>query len=258
MPTPRLIILGSSSGKASAHRAGSSYLLDLGSHGVLIDCGDGATRNFLQAGYAPEWVDHILISHTHADHAAGLPYFMQQRYLPGTKNPLTIHCPGEAAGPLNAIFNFGYLFKDRLPFPIEYKPLIERWPLDLDGAQVTAYPTTHLAGLRAHAERLGLPNRGECFAMRVQVGDRVILYSADLGSLNDLDAIPTPIDWLLVETTHVPLERLWPWAESRRIRRIVLTHLADDFDFDVVAHARPTTAAEILIAEDGTALDVND
>ena len=55
--------------------------------------------------------------------------------------------------------------------------------------------------------------------MRMEVEGTVILYSADLGTLNDLDMAPTPIDWLLVESSHVALEELWPWVNERGIKR---------------------------------------
>ena len=252
----KLVILGSSAGLASRTRAGSCYLFDCGDEGVLFDIGDGATRNFLASGFTPDWVRHIVITHTHADHVGGIGYFLQQRYLTGTTAPLTIHCPGEAAGPIKAIFNFGYMFKDKLPFKIEYKPHVERYPSLVGPMRVTPYPTMHLAAMRDLAEAKGLPNRGECYAMRIEVGGKVILYSADIVSISDLDAVQVPIDWLLVESTHVSLNELWPWAEEREIKRVIITHIADSFDISKVALGKSQTSAEIMIAEDLMTLDI--
>lgn len=252
----KLIILGSSAGLASKTRAGSCYLIDCGDEGMLFDIGDGATRNFLAAGYSADWVSHIVITHTHADHVGGLGYFLQQRYLTGTKSPLTIHCPGEAVGPIKAVFNMGYMFKDKLPFAIDYKPHVGRYPSLIGCLRVTPYPTAHLNAMREFAEDKGLPNRGECFAMRIEAGERVILYSADIAGINDLDAVPTAIDWLLVESTHVALDRLWPWAEERAIQRIIITHIADTFDTSKAANGKLQTKAEIIVAEDGLKFDI--
>lgn len=252
----RLHILGSSSGLASKTREASCYLLDCGDHGVFFDLGDGATRNFLAAGYAPEWITHIVITHTHADHLGGLWYFLQQRYLSGTDKPLSMHCPGEAVGPIKSVFNLGYMFKDKLPFVIEYKPHVERHPVLIGALRVTPFPTSHLTEARSYSEQKGLPNRGECFAQRIEAGKTTILYSADLGRLDDLDIVPTPIDWLLIESTHTPLDHLWPWAAERRIKRIIITHLADDFDLSKVTRGKDATSAEILIAADGMFLDI--
>ena len=252
----KLIILGSSAGLASKTRAGSCYLVDCGDEGVLFDIGDGATRNFLAQGYTPDWVNHIVITHTHADHVGGIGYFLQQRYLSGTKNSLTIHCPGEAAGPIKAVFNFGYMFKDKLPFKIDYRPHVERYPSLIGPLRVTPYPTTHLIAMRSFAEEKGLPNRGECYAMRIEAGPTVIVYSADIGSIDDLDYVQLPIDWLLVESTHAALDRLWPWVEERKIKRVMITHIADSFDTSKVAEGKSHTSAEIMIAQDGLTLDI--
>lgn len=252
----KLVILGSSAGLASKTRAGSCYLVDCGDEGVLFDIGDGATRNFLAQGYTADWVNRVVITHTHADHVSGIGYFLQQRYLTGTDRPLTIHCPGESAGPIKAIFNFGYMFKDKLPFKLEYKPHIERYPSLIGPLRITPYPTQHLASMREFAEEKGLPNRGECYAMRIEAGGKVILYSADIVSINDLDSVQTPIDWLLVESTHVDLDQLWPWVEERPITRVIITHIADSFDMSKVSLGKSRTSAEIIIAEDLMSLDI--
>ena len=246
---PRLIILGSSSGLASAYRAASSYLLDLGTHGVLLDCGDGATRNFRHAGFLTEWVKRIVITHTHSDHIGGLPYFLQQRYLSGTKSPLAIHCPTLAATELENVLAFHHLYSERFPFVTRIESLVPRCEIDAGGVVLTPFPTTHLDSIRPGEQ-------DESFAIRIAVKGEVIVYSSDIGRREDLDAIPGPIDSLLVETTHVPLGDLWPWVKQRRIARVILTHLADDFDLSIVERARRETDAEVLVAADEMVLDL--
>jgi ribonuclease Z len=254
--TPKLVILGSASGSASAYRAASAYLLDLGEQGVLLDCGDGVTQGLLAAGYNPDWVSDAFVSHTHADHVGGLSYYLQARYLTGTDNPLTIHCPSEAIEPLQALFRFGYLFQQRMPFTIQFDGLAAGKTCNLAHVAVTPYPTTHLARHAHVASELGYPNRGECFAFRTVVAGRAILYSADLGDLSDLDQVTEPIDWLLIETTHVDLDDLWPWVEARGISCVVLTHIADDFNPHVVTGGSNHTPLRIMIAEDGIVLPI--
>ena len=119
--TPRLVILGSSAGLASTHRAASSYLLDCGDYGIMLDCGDGATRNYLSMGYRPEWLTHLFISHTHADHICGVSYFVQQRHLSRTDIPFTIHCAPEVIDFLTNVLQSGYLFLKRLSFDLVFE-----------------------------------------------------------------------------------------------------------------------------------------
>jgi ribonuclease BN (tRNA processing enzyme) len=252
--TPKLVICGSSAGHASAHRASSSYLLDVGDEGVLIDCGDGATRNFLHAGYKTDWVQHIFISHTDPDHWCGLPYFIVQRHLSATADNLTVHCPAEAINTFQAMLIMGNLFPEKLRFTISFEALTDGEGVTIGNETMTPIGTTHLARARALAVEHGHPNRGECFAMRWAIGDHVLLYSADLGGLSDLDRVETPIDTLLIETSHVDLDALWPWAAEREIKRIILTHIADTFDQSIVNAAPKYTDAEIILAEDGMTL----
>lgn len=251
----RLILLGTGSGKASAHRASSSYLLDLGDHGVLLDIGDGATRSFLAAGYTSDWVTDIVITHPHADHVCGFGYFVQQRHLTRTDRPLVIHSAPQLHTMLVEIIEFGMLYSDRLSFEYSFRSLVEGTPTKVGGTQVTPFPTTHQAAMREHALATGRRDPGDTMALLVRVGDTTLLYSADLGSLHDLDFAPGLYDWLLIETTHVPLADLWPWLGERSIKRVILTHIGDDFDSSQIEIAAKNTPAEIIVAEDGMAFD---
>jgi ribonuclease BN (tRNA processing enzyme) len=253
---PRLIILGSSAGLASAHRAASSYLLDCGDYGIMIDCGDGATRNFLSLGFRPEWVEHLFISHTHADHIFGVPYFIQQRHLSRTDVPITIHCAPEVIEFLTDVLQSGYLFLKRLSFDLVFEPVKPRTPWQNDLVRITPYPTTHVDTMRAYAKEHGWPDRGGCTAFHVSSGHRTLLYSADLGSLNDLRSVPGSINWLLIETSHVELDQLWTWVEERGIQQVILTHIADDFDLGCIENAAKYTSAKVLAATDGLTLDL--
>ncbi len=250
MNPPHLLILGSSSGLASAHRASSSYLLDLDTQGIMIDCGDGATRNFLAAGYRAEWVSEIVVSHTHADHICGLPYFVQQRHLAKSSKPLTIYCAPEGIDALKNLLVLGHLYPEWLPFDIRWVPITPRTPWDTCGIQLTAFPTSHLSRQRIFAPEHGYPDPGDCYAFHVDINGRSLVYSSDLGSLNDLNSVPQPIDWLLIETTHVPLDELWPWAETHRVKRIILTHLSDEFDEAQIALAGKFPSISAVVAHD--------
>lgn len=222
----------------------------------MIDCGDGATRNFLSAGFRPEWVTHLFISHTHADHVCGVSYFVQQRHLSRTDTPLTIHCAPEVIGFLTDVLQSGYLFLKRLSFEIVFDPVEPFTPWHNDRMTITPYPTTHVDTMRAYAKEHGWPDRGGCTAFHIASGSHTLLYSADLGTLDDLRTIPRRIDWLLIETSHVSLDDLWNWVDERGIKRVILTHIADDFDWNAVADAHKYTAAGVLIAADGMTLEL--
>jgi glyoxylase-like metal-dependent hydrolase (beta-lactamase superfamily II) len=56
------------------------YLVDCGSSAVLIDSGAGIEpqrieREIRDAGFAPDRISHLLLTHGHADHSGGAAYF---------------------------------------------------------------------------------------------------------------------------------------------------------------------------------------
>jgi hydroxyacylglutathione hydrolase len=58
------------------------YLVDCGGSMVLVDTGAGIepdriTQEIRSAGFAPEQVSHVLLTHGHADHSGGAAYFQR-------------------------------------------------------------------------------------------------------------------------------------------------------------------------------------
>ncbi|MFH1786087.1 MAG: ribonuclease Z [archaeon] len=60
---------------------------------TLLDCGEGAQREMIKNGLSIMKVRRILITHLHADHAAGLFSLPQSLYLLNRREPLDIYGP---------------------------------------------------------------------------------------------------------------------------------------------------------------------
>src|SRR5579875_2459714 len=59
------------------------YLVDCGSSAVLIDSGAGIEPHLIEreiatAGFAPDRISHLLLTHGHADHSGGTAYFHER------------------------------------------------------------------------------------------------------------------------------------------------------------------------------------
>jgi ribonuclease Z len=65
-------ILGSSSATPATDRHPSAQFLNLRDHCMLIDCGEGTQIQMLHYRFKHSRVNHIFISHLHADHYLGL------------------------------------------------------------------------------------------------------------------------------------------------------------------------------------------
>lgn len=79
----KLTILGCGICIMKEDRTGPAYLVEAGNQLLLLDCGWGFGKNFLKAGYELRNLDHILISHPHADHMGNLMNILQSIFVSG-------------------------------------------------------------------------------------------------------------------------------------------------------------------------------
>ena len=59
---------------------------------ILIDCGEGTQRQLLRSVGLPD-IEHVFLTHFHADHFLGLPGMLKTFALRGREVPLTIYGP---------------------------------------------------------------------------------------------------------------------------------------------------------------------
>lgn len=84
----KLIFLGSGAA-FTLENYHSNILLEIdNTHRLLIDCGSDARHSLAKQGFTYDAIDHVYISHAHADHAGGLEWLGFSRY-----NPFLSHRP---------------------------------------------------------------------------------------------------------------------------------------------------------------------
>lgn len=252
MPDATFTILGSSAGMPQPERGNSGYVLDAGGRLFQVDCGGGVSRAFRSAGFDPLNVERIIISHTHPDHISDLPLYIQMQYLAGRRAPLTIHIPEEALEPTQAMCRMMYIIEQKLPFDLSFMIVHPDEPVESDGVTIQPVANSHLKKYEPFVEEYGLANKQQCFSFRITIEGKTILYSADLGSEKDLLDHLKGIDLLVIESTHIDLETVLARAAQDRVGRIVLTHIAEDYDIDIaLSAARKMGLKNVEIAEDG-------
>ena len=89
-----LTILGAGVPTPTRRRWGSSYLLEIGSESILVDCGPAATLKLLRTGRSPVDVERVFFTHHHFDHNADFPCFVLTRWDQASAAP-----PLEVVGP---------------------------------------------------------------------------------------------------------------------------------------------------------------
>jgi ribonuclease BN (tRNA processing enzyme) len=232
-------------------RACSGYLLDVDGSLSLFDCGSGVVSSFLRCGFDPQHLTRVFISHTHSDHVSDLTLLIQMLHGLRRTSPLTVFVPDEFVSPFGSLLRAVYLIPEKLSLPLEIVGYDSGVLLDAE-ITVAAIANTHQAVQMPLIQHLGLPNRGECFSFRISVGGTSVLYSADLGSFDDIRGHLSDLSLCVVETTHIALECVFDQAAKSPDLQFVLSHLGDGDDIQRLrAKVAATGLSNIRLAEDG-------
>ncbi|MCP4685060.1 MAG: MBL fold metallo-hydrolase [bacterium] len=251
-----ITILGSSSGMPQPDRACSGYLLKTGDSLSLFDCGSGVVSSFLRCGFDPIKLDRVFISHTHSDHVSDLTLLIQTLHGRSSGRKLEIYLPEEFVAPFAAYLPAVYLPPQRLRLDLEIIGFSEGTVFSGD-LHVSAVPNSHQAKLRDEMKRLGFANKGQSFSFRIEIGEKSVLYSADLGSFADIRDHLEDVDYVIVETTHVDLQEILDHARQSTVGAYVLTHLGNSEEVAVLRQqVKDSGLKNMLIAEDGLRLEI--
>jgi ribonuclease Z len=212
--------------------AHSSYLIAHSGRGYLLDCGEGASSSMVRQRVDTSTIETIFISHTHSDHILGLPMFLQMEYLKNRTASLRVHVPAEFTGLLQSLLEGVYLFPGKLRFEFAIVPIEEGFVFDDGYVRISAKPNSHLrAAVNIELLSTGkYSNRMQCFSFEVAADGRRLLYSGDIGTLDDIVEEMVGVDLLVVEGVHCNMEQLPRLLIESGVGRCVLTHLPSTSD----------------------------
>ena len=249
-------ILGSASGMPQPDRACSGYLLERGENLSRIDCGGGVTSSFLLHGFDPRRLDRVFISHTHSDHVGDLALLIQLLHGVPTERRLDVYLPDEFVEPFKDYLNAVYLIPDRLSLELCIHGYKGGLVYD-DCFRLTALANTHQTKLASDIQRLGLPNKMQCFSFRIDADGGSLFYSADVGSFDDVRPHLKELDYALVETTHIQVQQLLDHAASSSVKRYILTHLGGSEEvIELQQKIAGAGISNLVLADDGMRLDL--
>jgi len=86
----------------------------------MIDCGEGAQKEFQRRRLKFNKLNHIFITHTHGDHVLGLPGLLGTLALSKCDGELTIHTFPDAIHLLKKMVDF---FCGALPYSLRWEPI---------------------------------------------------------------------------------------------------------------------------------------
>ncbi len=194
---------------ASREVTGTCYLLETGSHRVLIDCGifqggdHDSARNQLPFPFAPGEIDAVFLTHPHMDHVGRVPQLVKRGY----RGPIFATAPTADLAKL--------LWKDMLTvmqdaFRREQTPpLYDEEDVARAGERLEAVEYEHATEICAGAFRVKFHDAGHVLGssfIEFQTEGHTIVFSGDLG--NDDVPILRPTarrpkcDALVIESTY--------------------------------------------------------
>jgi ribonuclease Z len=150
-----VVFLGTSGSAPTAQRATSATLVRRGGDRILVDCGEGTQRQLLRSDVGLVDLEHIFLTHYHADHYLGLPGMLKTFALRGREVPMTLYGPSglrELLSSLRRVFG-------RLTYPLETVELGPGEVLARSGYEIRTFSVDHgpqaLGYLIAEATRPG-------------------------------------------------------------------------------------------------------
>jgi ribonuclease BN (tRNA processing enzyme) len=194
---------------------------------ALIDCGATSLVAMNRLAIDRSAVDTIFISHFHADHFAGLPFFiLEANYVHKRKHALTIAGPPGLKSRYAAVMENGFpgTKEMELSFPLTLKELEIGKPSDIGHIRVTPFHVLHD------------DRAGPCLGFRFEAEGKVIGFSGDTEWTDTVIDIGRDADLFICEaytrdkpiTTHMALSALERNLDRIRPKRLVLTHMSDD------------------------------
>jgi phosphoribosyl 1,2-cyclic phosphate phosphodiesterase len=186
---------------------------------ILIDAGPDIRAQLLAARVAR--IDHVIITHAHADHMMGLDELRAINRMMGKALPL--HAMPETLADLT--IRFGYAFQP--PTPGFYRPSLTPHPVEPG-------ETLSLGGLSI---RLIEQDHHVMRTLGLRIGD--FAYCTDVVRLptESLEALSGIQSWVVgcfsanPHPVHAHVGQVRDWAQALGARRTILTHMSNGLDY---------------------------
>ena len=252
----RLTVLGSGAACPPGGQNSSGYLLTDGGQSILLDCGQGVASALLKARPA-FGLDHIIISHMHADHFIDvLPLrFRVTRDMAGLAQGeprTTLHLPPGGVATLKVILEAVTFPGDFCSNTFRIREYDPAATLELGPLRVRFAPTAHY-----------IP----AWAIRID-GSACLTYSGDTAPCEAVTELARDCDLFLCEATlaesergdvkgHCTPEEAAAMAAAAEARRLLLTHFWYGTNLAKVESAgRRHYGGPLALARDGLRLDL--
>lgn len=217
----KLVLLGTNGGPlVRLNRSSPAQAIMIDNVAYLVDCGEGTVRQLVAAGIPLEAVQHIFITHHHADHNLGYGSLLLVSWATGLASPLTVHGPPPLANITEAFLAMNAYDLETRAASTGRQPLAE-------GVRVEEFSEGGIVleddRVRVTAARVDHPPVDHAYAFRFDGPDRSIVISGDTAPSDNLVRLATGADVLVHEVLYLPaVERV---AGELSLARTLTEHL---------------------------------
>jgi ribonuclease BN (tRNA processing enzyme) len=241
----RLQFIGSGDAFGSGGRFNTCLHLTGEGIDALIDCGASSLIAMKRLDIDRNAIDTILLTHFHADHFAGVPFFVLDAQLVAKRTrPLLIAGPPGLRAWYDRVFAATFPGERKLPFPLALQEVEIGKPNAIGALRVTSYPMRHD------------DKAGPCLAYRIEAGGKTLSYSGDGEWTDALAQAAAGADLFVCECymfekivrAHMSFATLREKLPATGAKRVILTHMSED----MLRRLRDT---DYVTAEDGLAVE---
>lgn len=237
----RVTFVGSGGPVVTSKRSCSCILVG---EEILLDCGCGALKNLRILGVDLKRVNYVLISHFHMDHISDLVGILWAMKMDGRTKPLTIVTPPQGEVRVKKFIELMETPKYFLVFPIDI--------VECNGGVINE-------NIRA----CSVPHSIPALAYRIEFEGKSLCYSGDTKPSANLVELAKNVDLLIHESsfTHVNAKlaeatyhstalQAGEVASKSNAKRLVLFHIYDGRENELLSEAKKAYEREVIVAED--------
>lgn len=251
----RLVTVGTGTVVPDSSRASACHWLEHGDTRIMIDCGAGALQSLARCRLDWGALDHLFISHFHADHIGEIPsliFALRHALAEPRTAPLGIWGPAGTRRLFETWADALGRWLVEPGFAVSFNELSPGQPTSVSGLTVDCASTPHTE---------------ESLALRVASGSAILGYTGDTGPSDALPGFFAGVDLLLAECSlpdelaldlHLTPTSLARMASAAAVPRLAVTHVYPQLQGqDIPALIRGAGyGGKIIIAEDGLVVDV--
>jgi ribonuclease BN (tRNA processing enzyme) len=244
----QLTFVGCGDAFGSGGRLNTCFHVRAARTSFLIDCGASSLIGMNRLGIDRNAIDTILVTHFHADHFGGVPFFMlDAQFNTKRTRALTIAGPPGLRDWFPRVMETSFAGSSKTQ---------QRFELNL--VELASAERRSLGDLSVRAVRVRhAPAEGPFFAYRIEVDGKIIAFSGDTEWVENLVELGRDADLLISECYsfdkkvpfHLDYATLAANLPRIKPKRLILTHM----NADTLERAAATGCQ---LAEDGLTVEV--